>query len=350
MTSLSTQGLFGTDEDSYADVNDWQDVEFEKFFAWAGARNVNAASPFGIQGGFATRLCPVYLGLYYNGTIWDGNSGKYTDEDGKRDDSHSYLTTEDGMGLTDRFDVIVGVPLIGGIKARVDLNLKRDEDVVDSTKTTTTTVNTNRDKVILDLTWGKNFNLGGGLLKPEVELLYNWDFSGPKIEGPDGTAHDRDLPGVTPANIGSTSASIFDLGDLSVLSIGAKADYEFASDGSSQAVLSAGYTLGVGIFKDPGYDNTTPASNKESWTGSYFKHEINAGYKKTFDINESLSAGWGAGADATIQSLDASYKLGGTAQDSPTALEIEIKPVVAAGFVYNFGGKAQAFRHCVTIT
>ncbi len=81
-TSFATNGRFRSDVDLFMHVNDWANVQMDKWFGYVGAVDVN--TPDNIQGGLALKLSKAYLGLYYYGRYNTGNlaEGTITSVDG----------------------------------------------------------------------------------------------------------------------------------------------------------------------------------------------------------------------------------------------------------------------------
>ena len=66
MTSLSSKEQFGNDVDMFMNVNAWQQVKHEKFFAYGGFGEYGYGD---IEIGFAKKFSPLYFGAYLSGGI-----------------------------------------------------------------------------------------------------------------------------------------------------------------------------------------------------------------------------------------------------------------------------------------
>ena len=77
-TSVSTFGRFRNDVDRYFHVNDWVDVQYNKWFSFLQASEIKADGVNTWEAGLALQLPKdVHLGLYYKGRY---NSGQRTDD------------------------------------------------------------------------------------------------------------------------------------------------------------------------------------------------------------------------------------------------------------------------------
>lgn len=66
MTSLSSKEQFGNDVDMFMNVNAWQQVKHEKFFAYGDFGEYGSGD---IEIGFAKKFSPLYFGAYLSGGI-----------------------------------------------------------------------------------------------------------------------------------------------------------------------------------------------------------------------------------------------------------------------------------------
>jgi hypothetical protein len=192
----------------------------------------------------------------------------------------------------------------------------------DKDESTTETVDSTDGTLGLALTWGNNFPLGAGLLKPEIEFGY---------------AFDLDTQKITTKATGNTATNHRD--GYSILSAGLRGTYEFAPGAASQASLTVEEALSIRLYPDP--VSTNPASDTTTYQkGHHVTNSLAAVFRKTYDIDERFSAGWGAGLtfNMVFQKNKTELKTAGTTavtanEDTTT---ITVTPRAGLGFVYRF--------------
>jgi len=191
--STATAGVFGTDADSFMDVNYYGDVEFNKWFGYLGS---------GPSLGYATKFGDIYLGGYYTGNIF--RSG--TSETKRQRTTWDYtlqqlLTKEDnttyGTGnsatttTTNRIVALIGVAGMG-IKVGFYENVTTYNTPYNTTRNTQSTVTqnadgsiayTNNDSINYEQSsgdimpyfkWGMKLPMGSGTLAPRVGADFNF--------------------------------------------------------------------------------------------------------------------------------------------------------------------------------
>jgi hypothetical protein len=333
-TSAVTQGLFGTYIDDIQDVNDWSTVDFNNVIGYAGARAT------GISGGFGTHLGSLFLGVGYSGDLWNGTVTTTTiDGDAADTVPSSGIVTFDN-----RFDVLLGSGSFGGLKISLALNDfgsdtdKNEVGGADEKQVDTT------GSILAGVTWGKNFSLGGGTLKPEFGLTGTFALA--SIEITDGVA-----------NSSSTTKNPAD--NYTQIALRAAADYEFAPNGNATTTLSGEYIFGIRL--KPGtvyegkndsasglYGTTFGASDFESSDkGAYITNDLNLGYKQSYDIDRNTSVAWKAGAELGFDFRETKYSgtqtIAGVTSDidqKGTATTVfSVSPLAAAAVTYKFAGK-----------
>jgi hypothetical protein len=109
--SSASAGRFGTDIDSYMGTRNWPGMEFNRHFFFIGGRYQGTVTP---ALGYATRLGNFYLGVYFRGTVVQGDN---THHNGVWD---SEFDTEGNGSSSFRLDdtaaLLFGVPGIGGFR------------------------------------------------------------------------------------------------------------------------------------------------------------------------------------------------------------------------------------------
>jgi hypothetical protein len=338
-TSRVTQGLFGTDVDDVQDVNNYSNVEFTRAFAFANAGTIG-----GVGGGYATRLGNLFLGVTYNGNLWDGND-TYTKHDGDPSDTANFTWGAPDITFNNRLDVLIGSESFGGIKLLVffeDFGRRTNKNEVTPTNSKEVS---STGSIYLAGVWGKNFTLGEGTLKPEFGLAVQFDVDGNEKY-----------------SVGSTSAT-YKAGYTSI-ALRAAADYEFAPQGNVATTLSGDYTFVLNLKPSPAYEaknyaivsgdplsgyglTGTLESVELSDKGAYIMNRLNASYSKRYEINERWSAAWKAGAglgfDFEEEKYSGSYRIGGSTtnvdDDGTATTTFSIEPTAAAAFKYKFASK-----------
>jgi hypothetical protein len=319
----NTYGLFGNDIDSFMDPNDYKDVEFDNAFGViqggsyrddkSNYLNRQQASYNGIAAGIATRIKGTYLGFYFNGNLWDGNTKTAYNKDNK-----IMSDPEVGVNFTGYFAALLGLKF-GGIKVVLDFDnvyLNYDED-----KTTST------DQVrayssgftTVGLAWGNNFELKGGALDPEVTLAY-------KISN----AYSYSKGSNTEYSYVPAGYYYFDV--MSHLIINPGADYYLPED---KGHLFAFYTLDIGILPNEAV-SWESNNTKIKWEGYDVLNVLELGYDKTIDLTSQFSFGYGGGIDLTLDSRQAKYTADSGKYNGPAIIEFGISPYVEIGGVYTF--------------
>jgi hypothetical protein len=325
-----TQGLFRTDVDNIQDVNDWSTVEFSKIVGYAGAYSGST----GVTGGFATHLGNLFLGVGYRGYLWNGNDTAVK-VDG---DPNDPITPGVEITFDNYFAVLLGNDSFGGIKINLGLSgfgVDTDEDKYPA-GTDQKRVDT-AGSLSAGLTWGKNFTLGGGTLKPEFGLNVYSYLNGSEVT--DSIANSS----LTTKN-GNTQ-----------ISLRAAAEYEFAPQGNVTTTLSGAYTFSFTLKPDPciegkntaysgyGIPGGSYASFRSTDKGATIGNNLSAFYRKRYDINDRLSAAWNAGGYLSFNFSEIKYSGsydGTSIDDKGTVVTgFDILPSAAAAFTYEFAGK-----------
>jgi hypothetical protein len=312
MKNSSTGGLWGNDMDNAQDVNDWQDVEFDQFFAflagggqtWTGSGYI----PF-ISGGAAKNFGSVYLGLFYTGSLVSGSSVEEVNVAGDRIDTPA---TDNGFTFTDSVYVLAGTP-VGGFKLGIlsDFRSDKDED----------TAGKNEEKagrLGLGLIWGKNFAVGSGTLKPEAGILYGLNLGETKF-----------------TNTAGDSATTRN--GYAPLQLLLRGDYLFPENGGRQSVISLSDVFEYRIFPDPLSENSTSNATSHR-TGKEWNNNLTLAFKRTYTIDERFSAAWDVGGSFGYESqnTDQETKNPDVKIDGDTITRISLSPVARLGFTYRF--------------
>ena len=197
--SVATASVFGTDVDNYMNVNNYGDVEFDKWFGYLRG-NWNGT----IALGYATKFGDIYLGGYYTGNIFrsDTNETKrltttwdpVLQQLDTREDETTYTQTT--TNTNNNIEALIGVAGMG-IKVGFSENITTyntpynvSRNGTNTTRISTVTQNAdgsitysgndsiNYEESTSSLTpsvqWGMKLNLGSGTLAPRVNANVNF--------------------------------------------------------------------------------------------------------------------------------------------------------------------------------
>ncbi|MDR2662152.1 MAG: hypothetical protein LBC31_04055 [Treponema sp.] len=310
MKNTATGGLWGNDMDNVQDVNDWQDVEFDKFFGFlAGGGWNNNNIPF-VSGGFAKNFGPLYLGIFYSGSLVSGSTVEEVDAAGDRADAPA---TDNGLTFTDTLYILAGTP-VGGFKLGILSNFRTDEDKDDAAGKT----EEKDGRLGLGLIWGKNFEVGPGILKPEAGILYGFNLSETKVTN---TAGD----------------SVTTRGGYAPLQFLLRGDYVFPENGGRQSVISLSDVFEYQIFPDPLQENSVSDFTMNR-TGKAWNNNVTLGFKRTYEIDEKFSVAWNVQGNFyySSENTDQETKNPDTEIDGDTTTFVLLVPSARLGFVYHF--------------
>jgi hypothetical protein len=303
-TSAATQGVFGTEVDDFLDVHNYGEVEFDKWFGYAGA----GTGYFSL--GYASKLSgATYLGLGYSGNLFAswfnkdksstvtydpaGNPEKTKTEEGE----YYYPPSPGGASpywrhATDNSYIYNGITvLVGlsgmGLRLNVSENLQfwgaPDYDTYNpnthfSSGTIPSTFNTvtetpGKDKVEYNnkletyskvlgsispsITWG--MALSGGKLKPSVSVGASFSPDAEKLEYSNYTTENGVVTG--------TKATKLHGADYSSLSpqLGLGLGYVLKEEGPVAVEVGLGYSINV-----PLYNNQYEAFGKSGSVGGTY--------------------------------------------------------------------------------
>jgi hypothetical protein len=109
--SSASAGRFGADIDNYMGTRSWSGITFDRHFFFLGGRYQGTVTP---SIGYAVRFGEYYLGLYFRGTVVQGDNTHHNgtwDSEWDTDGNGS-----SGFTLDDTAAVLFGVPGIGGFR------------------------------------------------------------------------------------------------------------------------------------------------------------------------------------------------------------------------------------------
>jgi opacity protein-like surface antigen len=287
-------GLFRNDADSFMDPNDYETVEFEKFFFYIQHSPdfqqaydfFSAPKPAGmgndiLSAGYAGYLGSVYIGGFFEGNLYERFRSSLT---------------PNGTAYTvyDTLSVLIGAEPVGGIVLMAGYQC-RDQTIGG--------VSGSAENLSFGGGWGKNFTLNNGfLIKPQVGFIYSEnEINIPRL------VKERIYELFTGISMGTSDINYSIAGS-------AEADLELRRSGNALPIISAGYTF---VYID------MPLSP--------VVHVLSTSYKRVYDLNDRFSVGFGFGLDI----LFAAAK--GTVSGTPTnATMLALIPNSQAGFTYKF--------------
>jgi len=193
--NLATAGVFGTDVDSYMDVNYYGDVNFGKWFGYLGA---DTSGIFNL--GYATNLKGIYLGTYYSGNIFKTETNETTRLTTTWDPNlQQLLTREDektyGRTTTNTNNHIAALIGVAGMGIQVGFyenittyntpyNAVRNDGKSTITQNLDGSITyTNNDSISYEesegdlmpyLQWGMKLKVGSYTLAPRVGVIVNF--------------------------------------------------------------------------------------------------------------------------------------------------------------------------------
>jgi hypothetical protein len=344
-TSNATSGLFSTDVDYFLDVNDWQNVEFGKFFT-----TMQVGGTEGIGAGFAVNAGSAYLGAGYIGNFWSAGStvNSTTTEYGDKYANANWrgkkiINDRSGSGLqwNSRVFLFLGTAPIGGLLLEGNFvkagknNL--DKEYLDSAGDLLTDENSQGlGEIEAGLRWGRNFDLGGGLtLKPNLAFSYNTNLQKSVTYKPGG-AETTELNGSD--SFFASTAYKRSVNDGKVGLTGYMAGHAGLSVDLSKSTGDGSLWFGYDLEQHL-YDKQT-TDNSDYWKDynpSYAKHYIDIGVGAWYTLDRKLSLGWSAGSgfnieNAKVTSAKESYGTG--PEREFTEVIFGINPSITAGVVF----------------
>jgi hypothetical protein len=188
-TANATQELFGTDVDDFLSYHSYSDVEFDKWFGYAGYGDSYLSL------GYARRFGGIYLGLNYTGNIFQASETKKTETISSTYDQYGNNTAkdafEDNLNKTlqpdNEIDVLIGVAGMGikvgfsedlkiveGPQGTSNLNQKNENPQtgrINYVNTVDSFTNISGN-FIPSLGWGMVLDLGGLKIKPLVDAAF----------------------------------------------------------------------------------------------------------------------------------------------------------------------------------
>jgi hypothetical protein len=350
IVSESTFGLFDDETDTFIDPNDYDGVEFDNAFIFvrggrnsAGVQTTNSGvfdrassgrineNTAGIQGGFATWINNLYLGIGFDTNLWNG-SQTITKIDGNQADGPFPSWDSLGGSAPDRgivfdggFEALFGTEAIGALKLTLDF----DQVSLNSAKNEISGANPEEfsysdGKVGIALGWGKNFELRGGTLAPEFTIGYQ--ISTFKVEQKNSDAFSY------------VKYYDFEEGDwvedyfekMSHLLVGANVEYTSPSEAHW---FGLEYGLDIGLH---------PATIEKiggadiDWKGYNIGNFLTGSYKQTVELNDQFALAFGGNLGLGLVTGKVDYT------DLPEPIEFvdfTVNPDVEIGIAYDFAGK-----------
>ncbi|MDR1373570.1 MAG: hypothetical protein LBJ24_01225 [Treponema sp.] len=346
----STFGLFEDDVDNFLDPNDYGYVEFDNAFIflkgsdrnarglntspagaadWGNSGKVNSNTA-GIQGGFGTWIKNLYLGLGFDTNLWDGEETIVETDGDRADPMNSFDNpTERGIVFDGGFGLLFGTENIGALKLSFDFdNFSFNNDIRDGGSPEEFSYSDGN--IDIGLGWGKNFELAGGLLSPELNVGYRISNFKKEQTNPDGFSY-IDYPG---SDISNNPEQVFDR--MSHLWVNPSTEFLSSTEAHWFAVS---YTLDIGIHpqtirKDPNTDR------EYDWDGYRVGNFLSAGYVRSVDVSDQFALAFGGNLDLGLITSKADFT------DLPDPIEyvdFSVNPDIEIGVTYDFVRPVQLY-------
>lgn len=277
-TYTGTAGTLRDDADNFMDVRYYNEVDFSNFFVMTSL-SLNKANL-----GFAKKFDNLYLGTYYNGTLWDGGSSTKT-------------TTEDSVSSTKNFEGTHEFDLLVGFD-NMALKLDTTFDFNDTyTAQDKDTKETEKDSISsFYLTWGGlSIPVEKGNFKPWTRIgLYLSD----KTEKTVQTSGD------------STYTLTDKSGNLNLLSITLASDFESGDKDSFFSVAGLAYSFNTAVGANGIIAKATDGTDTETMERAdyvYILNYIDPYYRFEYKVSDKFKFGGKVSAFATISSSYAGY-------------------------------------------
>ena len=217
-TLNGSAGTLRDDADNFMDVRYYNEVDFSNFFVWT---NLSASSA---TLGYAKKFDNLYLGTYYNGSLWNGSSSTKT----TTSDSTSLSKTVKG---THYFDLLFG---FSGMALKFDTYFNTNNSVTESTNYITDKKNSNS---VLGLTFG------GFSISSEKLNIKPWARVGFSIL--DQTEYSKVEVNIVDSTITTTETD--KSSNLNLFSVKLAADFESGDKYSFFSVFGLAYTLNTAV-------------------------------------------------------------------------------------------------------
>ena len=316
-------GRFGGDIDNYMDTKGWGGIAFDQHFFFIGGRYQGRVNP---ALGYATKLGDYYLGLYFRGTIVQGDNTHHNapwDSNWDKDENGSSKFT-----LNDNVAVLFGVPQIGGFRL----------DWIASDETGTTGPAFEKFKGVTRTYNGETIDFAEGEAAGSMGfvLSYGNTFAGKiKADAAVGFATPDTLT-VTGGQVGTDAFKFTQSKDTKVY-----------------IKLGGGYTLNTTSSVDGDYSLTImPGMEWEQTKGSdetsrkdagAFRQIINVNYSKTFNWDDKISMKIKPNVAFNIFSEQEVYETESASVDNGKQTTLTVIPTIALGVQYKATGRLSLY-------
>jgi hypothetical protein len=316
--SLATQGLFKSDADNFITTRYYDEVNFDRFFAYTSFDNEEKLTL-----GFATVVSDMYLAAYYGGNFWSGREGitktevKEPNFFGTGSKTFTKLTpfSINKHDPRNRISLLVGMMDMGfRLSYAFSYRSIGGNDVTDGSnyfKSFRTAIGF----IAPEIEWGMTRDLIENGIRPKasLQLGFNRDYmKGELYEGPDGKTHGEVFGySLNYANPKLTlSAGGYRLIDQNNLTVAADLDYELQfrtynnsysyRDGSNNKTAKIkGYYYGGQNYEEKGWSmNTFMPSIAASLSAGSFDFGVKFSLPLRFESEKTTS-----------MALDSDYKL-----------------------------------------
>jgi hypothetical protein len=316
-------GRFGTDVDNYMETKGWGGISFDKHFFFIGGEYMAQINP---ALGYATKFGDYYLGLYFRGTIIQGDNTHHNapwDSSWDKDDNGASKFT-----LNDNVAVLFGVPNIGGFRF----------DWIASDSSGSSGPAFEKFRGINRTYNGESVDAAEGNFAGSMNFIFSYGNEFAKTVKVDAVAGFA-TPNTLKVSGGQVGSEIF----------------KFTQTDSSRIYmkLGVGYNLPAASSVDADYslivmpgekwEQTKGTVNTSKTAEGNFQHIINVNYSKTIDWDDKISMKIKPNINFDILSEQDVYDTEGGKVDNGKQTTLKIIPTIALGVQYKVTGKLNLY-------
>ncbi|MDR2480516.1 MAG: hypothetical protein LBD48_14555 [Treponema sp.] len=322
-------GRFGGDIDNYMDTKGYGGIGLDRHFFFIGGRYQGRVTP---ALGYAAKLDDYYLGVYFRGTIVQGDNTHHNapwDSNWDKDGNGSSKFT-----LNDNVAVLLGVPKIGGFRF----------DWIASDETGTTGPAFEKFKGVSRTYNGETITFAEGEAAGSMSfvLSYGNTFAGRiKADAALGFATPDTLK-VTGGQVGTDSFKFTQTKDTRVyikLGGGYTLNSTSSVDGDYSLILMPGME----------WEQTKGAVETSRKDSGNSRHLININYSKTFNWDDKISMKIKPNVAFNILAEQEVYETESASVDNGKQTTLTVLPTIALGVQYKPSGRL-SFYTGTTIT
>ncbi|MDR1148088.1 MAG: hypothetical protein LBK66_05600 [Spirochaetaceae bacterium] len=314
-------GRFGGDIDNYMETKGWGGIGFDRHFFFIGGRYQTMLTP---ALGYATRFGDYYLGLYFRGTVLQGENSHHN---GLWDSEWD----KDGNGrgkfiLNDNVAILFGVPNIGGFRFDWITGNGTDGAGFEKFKGINETFN------------GESVDSAEGNSTGSMAFLlsYGNTFAGKfKVDAIAGYATPDSLK-VTGGQVG---VDIFKFTQADKSRVYIKLGTGYNLNGTSSVDADYSFILMPGIK----WEQTKGAANTSKTAEANAQNIININYSKTFTWDDKITMKIKPNIGFDILSEKDIYETESGKTDNGKLTTLKIIPAISMGVEYKATGKLSLY-------